>query len=248
MGNAPFMYWVGMDTAPETSPKEMAKFNDFYSNTHVPEVVTSNPGFVRATRYELHEPDPRGDFGPRWLVMYEMAGEDAAKGYIARNDGPAERRPKYTPGPAAWQNINTKWRLIWHRIAPAEGELGASGAPYLYFVAMNVPPETDESALQAFNEFYTNTHVPEVVAMSKFLSGTRYELHREFRHPAPGAPRFLAAYEADEAALKARVERSANPASGGQLSSGPPAWQAHATLWRLMYRRIDSWAKSLQAL
>ena len=63
----PFMYWVGMNTAADTSQEELAKFNDFYSNTHVPEVVTSNPGFVRATRYELYEPDPRGDHDTcRW--------------------------------------------------------------------------------------------------------------------------------------------------------------------------------------
>src|SRR6266436_2213324 len=62
MGNAPFMYWVGMNTAADTSPQELAEFNDFYSHTHMHEVVASHPGFMRATRYELCDPDPRGDF------------------------------------------------------------------------------------------------------------------------------------------------------------------------------------------
>ena len=243
MADAPFMYWVGMNTAADTSPEEVSKFNDFYSNTHMHEVVESNPGFIRGTRYELYEPDVRGAFGPRWLAMYEMENEDAAKGYVARNDGPAEGRPKYSPGPAAWQSFEGWWRLIWHRIAPKAGELGAGHAPYLYFVAMNVPPGTDAAGLKEFDEFYTNIHVPEVVAMSKFIRGTRYELEREFLHPAPGSPRFLAVYEGDEESMKQRAALRANAGGGARLSSGPPTWEAHDTLWRLMYRRIDSYAR-----
>ena len=93
MSDTPFMYWVGMNTPPDTSADELAKFNDFYSNIHAPEVVKGNPGFVRATRYELSGPDPRGDLGPRWLAVYEMDSEAAAQGYSARNDGPPEGRP-----------------------------------------------------------------------------------------------------------------------------------------------------------
>jgi hypothetical protein len=243
MDNAPFMYWVGMNTAADTSPQELAEFNSFYSHTHMHEVVVSHPGFIRATRYVLCDPDPRGDFGPRWLAVYEMDSEEAAQGYIARNDGPTVDRPHYTPGPPAWQHTQPWWRLIWHRLVPEDGELGASGAPYLYCVGMNVPPGTDAVGLKEFNDFYTNTHVPEVVALSNFIRGTRYELCREFRHPAPGSPRFLAVYEGDEGALSTRAERRANPGLGGRLSSGPPSWEAHDTLWRLMYHCIDSWSR-----
>src|ERR1700682_2800816 len=97
----PFMYWVGMTTAPETAASDLAEFNAFYSQTHLPEVVAGNPGFVRGTRYELVGPDPRGDFGPRWLAVYEMDGEAAARTYGERNDGPAAGRPQYTPRPPA---------------------------------------------------------------------------------------------------------------------------------------------------
>jgi hypothetical protein len=236
------MYWVGMDAAPGSSAEDVAGFSHFYSDVHMKEVVASNPGFLRATRYELAEQDVRGEYGPRFLAMYEMENEAAARGYIARNDGPAEGRPQYTPGPESWQKMLRRWRLLWRRFAPEEGELGAAGAPYLYFVAMNVPPDTDAEGLRQFNDFYTKTHVPEVVALSKFLRGTRYELYRDFQHPAPGCPRFLAVYEADEASLKARTERASNPGAT-RLSSGPPTWEAHDTLWRLLYRRLDSWAR-----
>ena len=243
MPNAPYMYWVGMNTQPGISGSDLADFNDFYGNTHVKEVLANNLGFIRATRYELLEQDARGDFGPRWLAVYEMDSQKAADHYIERNDGPPEGRPVYTPGPSAWQQYEGWWRLIWHRLVPETGELGAGGAPYIYMVGMDVPEGTTEQQLREFNDFYTRTHVPEVVAVSGFVSGIRYELYRDFRHPEPGSPSFLAVYEANDESLETRARRAANPGSAAPLSSGPPAWEGHITAWRLMYRRIDSQAR-----
>ena len=50
MGDAPFMYWVGMNTAAATSPQELAEFNDFYSHTHMHEVVVSHAVLSRPAR------------------------------------------------------------------------------------------------------------------------------------------------------------------------------------------------------
>jgi len=241
MTNAPFMYWVGMNTPVDGSDAELAEFNDFYSNVHVHEVVGANPGFIRATRYELHEQDARGDFGPRWLAVYEMDGEAAATAYVERNDGPPEGRPQYTPGPSLWQRYQPWWRLIWDRFVPKEGDLGSAGAPYLFLVGMDVPKDTSAKDLADFNEFYTNTHVPEVVAAGDYMRGSRFELRNGLRHPEPGSPQFLAVYEGDERAIASRAKRAANPAPPGSFSSGPPAWEAHITAWRLLYRRIGSW-------
>src|SRR5438094_3105747 len=80
----PFMYWVGMDTDPRTTPEALAEFNHFYSTTHVHEVMAAHPGFVRVSRYELLDPDPRGGEhrGPRWLAVYEIQDEASALQYI----------------------------------------------------------------------------------------------------------------------------------------------------------------------
>ncbi len=121
----PFMYWVGMNTPPDTDSTAVAELSQFYSTIHVPEVVASNPGFVRGTRYELLQPDPRGDYGPRWLAVYEMDGEAAVRTYAARNDGPPEGRPKYTPGPAVWQQTQDPHRCL-HRPG---ARAFAAGAP-----------------------------------------------------------------------------------------------------------------------
>jgi hypothetical protein len=229
------MYWVGMDTPAGADAAALGAFSDFYSRVHLPEVLAANPGFVRASRYELLTPDPRGDFGPRWLAVYEMADEAAAQAYIERNDGPASGRPTYTAGPPAWQGAESRWRLIWRQVSAA----GSSGQPprSIFLVGMNVPPETAPAGLAEFNDFYTNVHVPEVMALRGYARGSRFELHREFRHPQPGCPRFCAVYEDTRVAQKAN---GAGPAQAqGALSSGPPTWEAHDTLWRLVYRRIE---------
>jgi hypothetical protein len=98
---------------------------------------------------------------------------------------------------------------------------------------MNVPASTSPSELEEFNAFYTNIHLPEIVAVLGFRSGTRYEIHRAFSHPPPGAPRFLAVYEADDDAIRA-LGKGARPT----FSPGPKAWEARETLWRLAYRRV----------
>jgi hypothetical protein len=231
----PFMYWVGMDTDPRTSPQALADFNEFYSTTHVGEVLAAHPGFVRATRYELLDPDSRGGehSGPRWLAVYEMTDESAAVQYIKDNERPWLHRKQYSPWPAARKRAKTVWRMIWRQISVT----GSTDQPpeSIFMVGMNVPPDTDAHGLDEFNAFYTGTHVPEVMAYGGYARATRFERYREFAHPAPGCPQFCAIYEADAAATDEREKRRNERA---KLSSGPPMWEMHDTVWRLVYRRI----------
>ena len=231
----PFMYWVGMDTDPRTTPEALAEFNRFYSTTHVGEVLAAHPGFVSASRYELLDPDPRGGMhcGPRWLAVYEMADEAAARQYVKDNERPWLHRRRYSPWPAARKRAKTVWRMIWQQISATGSNDQAPES--VFVVGMNVPADTDATGLAEFNSFYTDTHVPEVMAYGGYARGTRFELYREFAHPAPGCPRFCAIYEADAAATEARDARRA---ARGTLSSGPPAWEKRDTVWRLVYRRL----------
>lgn len=240
MKPTPYMYWVGVNLPADITPAEEQEFNDFYTNVHMPEVVGLNDGFVRAARYQLTHPDPRGDFGPRYLAIYEMDSEEAALGYIKRND--TGFRQPFTPGPRGFKEMQGMWRLMWGRLTPQEGGLGAE-APYLNFIAMNPPAGVDQVSLAQFNEFYNNTHIPEIVGLSKFMRGTRYELFREFRHPVPGSPRYLAVYEGDEQTLEARKQREANPGGAPAWTQGPPSFGARDTLWRLGYERVAAHEK-----
>jgi hypothetical protein len=233
--SAPCAYWVGMDTPPDV---DVAAFNAFYDKVHVPEVVAKNPGFLRATRYELLAQDARGNFGPRWLAMYEMQDEAAARGYEQRNDGPPEGRPVYTPGLHDFQPT-IQWRLLWRQIFTS----GTAGdAPHgIFIVGMNVPPDTTSEGLAEFNAFYSNVHVPEVMQWGDYTRAVRFELMREFAHAAPGSPRFLAVYEGDLQATEASQHRAAAPRpqpSSVNFTAGPPTWEQHDTRWRLVYRRV----------
>ncbi|HLZ30951.1 MAG TPA: hypothetical protein VKV73_26840 [Chloroflexota bacterium] len=231
----PFMYWVGMDTDPRTTPAALAEFNRFYSTIHVHEVIAAHPGFVSVSRYELLDPDPRGGVhrGPRWLAAYEMTDEAAAERYIKDNERPWLHRQRYSPWPAARRRAKTVWRMLWRQVAVA----GSSAQPpaSVFMVGMNVPPDTDATGLAEFNAFYTETHLPEVMAGGGYARATRWELYRAYAHPEPGCPRFCAIYEADVAATE---ERETRRAARMALSSGPPAWEQHDTLWRLVYRLI----------
>jgi hypothetical protein len=236
---SPYMYMIGMDTD-GASDAQLEEFNHFYNETHMGEVVAMNPGFLRASRYELVKPDPRGDFGPRWLAVYEMADEKAAATYSSRNDGPPEGRPVYTPIPDAWrETAKPRWRIIWHQIAEA-GSLAE--APYsIFLVGIDPPPGASTADLAEFNEFYTEIHVGEVMAASNYGRGTRWEQERAFLHPDPGCPRYLANYETDEVIGK---ELEANPTPRAGLSVGPVVWQEHTTPWRLVYNRVHSYTPS----
>lgn len=238
MSDALYTYWVGMDIPADTSAADVAAFNDFYSNVHKPEVLAGNPGFLRGRRYELAQDDTRGPRGPRFIAAYDIESKEAAQLYISRNDGPASGRPVYSDGPAAWQQRDTKWRLMWQHVLNNPATAQVSASPYMYLVGMNEAAGSGEAELAQFNEFYNTIHVPEVLAGYGFVSGARYKNMRTFLHPEPGAPNFLAMYGIkDEAAatsfMKDRL--SADP-GGNSFSAGPPPWQNRDTKWRLTYR------------
>jgi hypothetical protein len=234
---SPLMYWVGIDTD-SASDDQLAEFNAFYSDVHLPEVVAGNPGFVRAQRYELARPDSRGDFGPRWLAVYEMADDAAAAAYLAQNAGSPTQRASYTPLPDVWRAIaKIRWRIIWRQIAEA-GSL--EEPPYsIFLVGIDPPADADDAAIAEFNAFYNGTHLPEVMAAAGFGRGTRYEREHGLAHPEPGCPRYLANYEADQAVGK---KLEASPPAFGGLTPGPPVWEQHVTPWRLVYNRIHSYS------
>jgi hypothetical protein len=237
MANAPYVYWNGMTTAPDLSEEDFKKFNDFYSNVHIHEVVERTQGGVRGTRYELSEKDPRNNLGPQWLAMYELDSQKAADDYIAADK--AGTRPRYTPGLNIGRQLpDRKWRLIWKRINPVEGELGAHRAPYLQFNGISPAPGSDEKGIKEFNDFYNQIHLPEVMGKNGYMRGTRYELYHEFVHEAPGCPTYLAVYEGDEETMGPNRSRE----NKGKSTSGPPSWENRTTLWRLKYKLVHTWA------
>lgn len=83
-----------------SDPSREDEYNDWYSNTHIPQVVET-PGFVSARRYKLRSGDAEG---PQYLAIYEIDAdvpEDAraalsargAAGEVERNDALSRNPP-----------------------------------------------------------------------------------------------------------------------------------------------------------
>lgn len=230
-----FLIIIGEDL-PGLSQEELVAFNDNYSQVHLPDVVSHNEGFLRGTRYQLIGPDPRGDLGPGWLTVYELGGEEAVASYLHRagaGDTPLGSPPDDRGG-------RVRWHLVWQRYPGYHGAIGRWGRPYLYLIGMDVPPGTSDAELRAFNQFYDELHVPEVVSVLGYEQGLRFELVRGLTHPEPGCPRFMATYAGDEKAIRRAAEGI--PADAIRLD-GPQAWNNRRTQWRLLYRRTASCAR-----
>jgi hypothetical protein len=169
----PLMYWIAFDIN-NPDPEQRDIFQRFYLDTHVPEVVAANPGFVHGHLYQRQDaPSGTEEAIPTFLAVYEMDGEAPAQTYLDRNDGPPEGRPKYTPGPPVWKDMSPVWRMVWRRL---DASNPAGQTPEVITVA---------GARQR----------PEGRADARVTS---WELVRELRHPAPGSPPFVAVYETSE--------------------------------------------------
>jgi hypothetical protein len=112
---APYaIYLLGVNPPPDATDADLAVFNDFYTNVHMPEVAERRHA-LRAVRYELlHEIRPPYSGAPQFLAVYEV---DEAGASNRRHIG-----PPYSPGPDVWQRHKTPWRL-WYRRLPAEDDI-----------------------------------------------------------------------------------------------------------------------------
>jgi hypothetical protein len=166
--------------------------------------------------YELIAVAARGFRPPRFLSTHRL---DRADG-----DTPA------ADGTGTDPVLRRTWSLVYRQVA----ETGpARVRPFaIYLLGVDPPDGATDDELATFNAFYTEVHLPEVAERRHALRALRYELVREVRPPYPGAPRFLAVYEVDEAAAADRRH------SGPPYAKGPEVWQRHRTPWRLWYRRL----------
>lgn len=236
--DTPYVLMIGMDLPADATTEQRLAFSDGYSQIHIPEVVESHPGFVRGTRFELIEPDPRGDLGPQWVVVYEIANEAAVWAFIDRVDGGPDGYPVYR----RWtdQPWSMRWRVLWARRDGYAGSIGKGELPYLMLIGMDAAEGSSDADLEAFQRFYDDIHVPEVVAALGLDVALRYERLRAFDHPAPGCPRFMAAYLGREQVVVIRSSREGRPPIS---DDGPPAWKGRNTQWRLFYRRVSSYGR-----
>ena len=76
--------------------------------------------------------------------------------------------------------LPTQWR---RRLRPERGPFA------IYLLGVDPPADATDDDLAAFNDFYTNVHLPEVAERRHALRAVRYELVDAVRPPYQGAPR-----------------------------------------------------------
>jgi hypothetical protein len=80
-----YMLVVGMKV---DDPANEAEFNDWYNNTHFPDVLET-PNFVRATRWEHTEPKPED---AKYLALDEIETDDIQEAMKGLNETIAVKR------------------------------------------------------------------------------------------------------------------------------------------------------------
>jgi hypothetical protein len=99
------------------TPEQDAEFNEWYNETHIPDVLAAVPGVRSAQRYKVRQLDRDADKAPRYsyMTVYEyegdanevMAGIGAAvaSGEIRMDDAPFDR---FKVNMAFWEPVTEK--------------------------------------------------------------------------------------------------------------------------------------------
>ena len=207
-------WWTGWDR-----PKSVSVQSDDANRTfaQAPQADT-----MIEHNYELLAVTGRGFRPPRFLRSHDLLADEAVN--LHRDDS-----PDLTAG---LEGLVATWSVLYRRMSETQPE---EVTPYaIYLLGVNPPPTTTIEDLEAFNDFYTNVHLPEVAERRRALRAQRYELVSEPRPPYLGAPRFLTTYEVDQESASNRRH------IGPPYSTGPDVWQRHKTPWRLWYRRLTT--------
>lgn len=206
MTDGPPVLWTGWDlrTGANADPAALERFAA---------EAPGDPGDGR--HYELLAVAARGFRPPQLLSTRPVGGASGRTRVDEEPDRPGLRRT---------------WSLVYRQVA--ETAPARVGPFAIYLLGVNPPDDAADDDLAVFNDFYTGVHLPEVAERRHALRAVRYELTQEIRPPYQGAPRYLAAYEVDEASAANRRH------TGPPYAQGPEVWQRHTTPWRLWYRRL----------
>src|SRR5271155_2771670 len=97
---SPLLYWAGINVV-GAEDDELDALHHFYEEVHIPEVMAAN-NFSSAHRFAKMRENPRRNFGPDFLGVFEVPDDQAAALYFGHEDSPPDRRPTYSGGPSAW--------------------------------------------------------------------------------------------------------------------------------------------------
>jgi len=163
-------------------PTDVAEFNDWYDNEHIPN-RQATPGFGAIHRFRALD-----GLEPDWLAYYDVKpGTLETPAYLALSDN-ASSREKRIMG-----SFSVLDRRVYSLLGDswADGVSPASGPPPVVMaVSMSVPPDV-EPDLAAY---YEQEHYPLLLAVPGWRRARRYVL------TAGTGPKYLSLHEIDSVA------------------------------------------------
>ena len=178
--------WINMVETFCTDPSREDEFNDWYTNTHLPDALSS-PGLLAARRYVINEPlNGRG----KYLTIYEIETDDIDKTMATRR----ERRQKETEqGRSAAMAIPDLLLLAWSDVLYKQIYEITSGGSFETGNWINTVEllTTSPSRENDFNDAYNDIHLVDIMKSPGYLGARRF-IHRE---PRNGRGNYLAIYE-----------------------------------------------------
>ena len=161
---------------------DLAEFNDWYDNEHVPARLAT-PGFGAVSRFQALD-----GLRPDWLATYEIKpGTLETPAYKALWENASEREKRIM------SSVGTLDRRVYSPLSDswADGFSAASGAPPVVLaVSMSVPPAV-EPDLEAY---YDQEHYPMLLAVPGWRRARRFVL------TAGTGPKYLSLHEIDSEA------------------------------------------------
>jgi len=207
------------------APGREDEFNDWYDTHHLPEVLRYGSGMRGGRRFRL-SPAQRPGHAPPWryLAWYDLEHDDLA---AFHHEPWAPASPPLKP----FAGLIADGFAGWLFTPMAEGVNGFDSCPrgddYLFLALTNAGAGQEA----AFNAWYDQSHLPEIVAgLPGFHGGRRYEAspHQRQNQPQPEW-RYMAAYSV-AAENGGAVHAAAGGVTGltragpGVLAPGHVAW------------------------
>ena len=161
---------------------DLAEFNDWYDNEHVPNRLAT-PGFGSVARFRATD-----GVKPDWLATYEIKpGTLETPAYKALWENASEREKRIM------SSLTTLDRRVYSLISDtwADGRSEADGAPpVLMTVSMSVPAEV----VPDMEAYYEQEHFPLLLAVPGWRRARRYVL------TSGTGPKYLSVHEVDSEA------------------------------------------------
>jgi len=171
--SAPLNRWVNL-VENNADPGREAQFNDWYDNLHLPDAL-GTPGFVRARRYERHEPR---DGRARYLAVYEIDSADIDETMRVRRAVREEEVKKGRASTSFPHLSYSLWRdVLWTQLSEQRAPGNAAGkGKWLSLVESNSDPRREAD----FNDWCEKVQVPESLGVPGYVAARRLRI-KEFR-------------------------------------------------------------------